>query len=49
MREQELPQQRDVRQVRVDAFVSKPITPRAIRTLLETLATRPVGNPSSQK
>ena len=49
MRERELPQQRDVRQVRVDAFVSKPITPKAIRTLLETLAARPVGNPSSQK
>jgi two-component system, OmpR family, alkaline phosphatase synthesis response regulator PhoP len=49
IREQELPQQRDVRHVRVDAFVSKPITPRAIRTMLETLATRPVGNPSLQK
>ena len=49
MQERELPQQSDAGQVRVDAFLSKPITPSAIRTLLETLATRPPANPSSQK
>jgi CheY-like chemotaxis protein len=49
MQERELPQQSDAGQERVDAFVSKPITLKAITTLIEALATRPFSNPSSQK
>jgi CheY-like chemotaxis protein len=49
MQERQLPQQSDAGQVRVDSFISKPITLEAIRTLIETLGTRPLSNPSSQK
>ena len=49
MLERQLPQQSDAEEVRVDSFVSKPITLEAIRTLIETLETRPLINPSSQK
>jgi CheY-like chemotaxis protein len=49
MQESQLPQQSNAGHVRVDSFVSKPITLEAIRTLIETLGTRPLSNPSSQK
>jgi CheY-like chemotaxis protein len=49
MQKSELPRQSDTGQARVDAFVSKPLTPRAIRTLIETLGVRPVSNPASRK
>jgi CheY-like chemotaxis protein len=49
MQEGELPRPTDTGQARVDAFVSKPLTRRAIRILIEPLAVRPVSNRASRK
>jgi len=49
MRETEPAQRSEAEALGVNAFMFKPITLEAIRTLMETLATRPVTSPSSQK
>jgi len=49
MRETEPAHRSEAEALGVNAFMFKPITLEAIRTLMETLATRPVTSPSSQK
>ena len=49
MRETEPARRSEAEALGVNAFMFKPITLEAIRTLVETLATRPLTSPSSQK